>query len=173
MSTVGFIGLGGAAPMLTNLLRAPSQGRCVRPNRRSLRLAERSRTRLRSKDLIPNQLVSALLGLSRSRAKLHVTHSKDKNQRGEWVTMHLKNNSKVSIRLEYAVTSYGKIQLLGEEHAHSHRNAGAIVASTPAFGLTGFIVSWNTAVRTVMEENTPLVATVASDFDLPLPPSSR
>jgi len=77
----------------------------------------------------------------------------------------------VSIQLEYAVTPYGKIELRGEEHAKTHRNAGAIVASTAAFGLAGLIVSWNTATKTVLEENTPLVATVASDFDLPLPPS--
>ncbi len=78
----------------------------------------------------------------------------------------------VSIRLEYAVTPYGKIELLGEEHAKTHRNTGAIVASTAAFGLTGLIISWNATAKTVLEENTPLVATVASDFDLPLPPSS-
>jgi hypothetical protein len=79
----------------------------------------------------------------------------------------------LSIRLEYAVTPYGKVQLLGEEHGKAHRNTGAIVASTAAFGLTGFIVAWNTATKTVLEENTPLVATVASDFDLPLPPASQ
>jgi hypothetical protein len=79
----------------------------------------------------------------------------------------------LSIRLEYVVTPYGKVELLGEEHGKPHRNTGAIVASTVAFGLTGFIVSWNTATKTVLEENTPLVATVASDFDLPLPPGSR
>jgi len=31
----------------------------------------------------------------------------------------------------------------------------------------------DTTAKTVLEENTPLVAKVASDFDLPLPPSSR
>jgi hypothetical protein len=77
----------------------------------------------------------------------------------------------LSIRLEYAVTPYGRIQLLGEEHAKTHRNTGAILASTAAFGLTGFIISWSAATKTVLEENTPLVATVASDFDLPLPPA--
>jgi hypothetical protein len=79
----------------------------------------------------------------------------------------------LSIQLEYAVTPHGKIELRGEERAKTHRNAGAIVASTAVFGLAGFIVSWNTATKTVLEENTPLVATVASDFDLPLPPSSH
>jgi hypothetical protein len=79
----------------------------------------------------------------------------------------------VSIELEYAVTPYGKIELRGEEHAKTHRNTGAIVASTAAFGLAGLIVSWNTATKTVLEENTPLVATVASDFDLRLPPTSH
>jgi len=79
----------------------------------------------------------------------------------------------VSIELEYAVTPYGKIELRGEEHAKTHRNTGAIVASTAAFGLAGLIVSWNTATKTVLEENTPLVATVASDFDLHLPPTSH
>ena len=79
----------------------------------------------------------------------------------------------LSIRLEYAVTPYGKVQLLGEEHAKAHHNTGAIVASTAAFGLTGFIVAWNTATKTVLEENTLLVATVAADFDLPLPPASQ
>jgi len=81
--------------------------------------------------------------------------------------------TQLSIRLEYAVTPYGKIQLLGEEHAKTHRNTGAILASTAAFGLTGFIISWSAATKTVLEENTPLVATVASDFDLPLPPAPR
>lgn len=77
----------------------------------------------------------------------------------------------LGIRLEYAVTPYGKIELSGEEHAKTHRNAGAIVASTAAFGLAGFIVSWDATTKTVLEENTPLVAKVASDFDLPVPPS--
>jgi hypothetical protein len=79
----------------------------------------------------------------------------------------------LGIRLEYAVTPYGKIELSGEEHAKTHRNAGAIVASTAAFGVAGLIVSWDAAAKTVLEENTPLVAKVASDFDLPLPPSSH
>ena len=80
----------------------------------------------------------------------------------------------LSIRLEYAVTPYGKIQLLGEEHAKTHRNAGAIIASTAAFGLAGFVASWNYATKTdVLEENTTLVAKVGSDFDLPLPPNSH
>jgi hypothetical protein len=76
----------------------------------------------------------------------------------------------LSIRLEYALTPYGKIELLGEEHAKTHRNTGAIVASTAAFGVAGLIVSWDATAKTVLEENTPLVARVASDFDLPLPP---
>lgn len=79
----------------------------------------------------------------------------------------------LGIRLEYAVTPYGKIELSGEEHAKTHRNTGAIVASTAAFGLAGLIVSWDATAKTVLEENTPLVAKVASDFDLPLPPSSH
>lgn len=79
----------------------------------------------------------------------------------------------LAIRLEYAVTPYGKIQLAGEEHGKTHHNTGAIVASTAAFGLTGFLVSWNASAKNVLEENTPLVATVASDFDLPLPPPSH
>ena len=79
----------------------------------------------------------------------------------------------LGIRLEYAVTPYGKIELRGEEHAKTHRNAGAIVASTAAFGVAGLIVSWDATAKTVLEENTPLVATVASDFDLSLPPSSH
>ncbi len=79
----------------------------------------------------------------------------------------------LSIRLEYAVTPYGKVELLGEEHVKTHRNTGAIVASTAAFGLAGLIVSWDATAKTVLEENTPLVAKVASDFDLPLPPVSR
>lgn len=79
----------------------------------------------------------------------------------------------LGIRLEYAVTPYGKIELRGEEHAKTHRNTGAIVASTAAFGLAGLIVSWDATAKTVLEENTPLVAKVASDFDLPLPPSSH
>jgi hypothetical protein len=79
----------------------------------------------------------------------------------------------LSIRLEYAVTPYGKIELLGEEHAKTHRNAGAIVASTAAFGVAGLLISWDASAKTVLEENTPLVAKVASDIDLPLPPGSR
>ena len=79
----------------------------------------------------------------------------------------------LSIRLEYAVTPYGKIELLGEEHAKTHRNTGAIVASTAAFGVAGLLISWDVSAKTVLEENTPLVAKVASDFDLPLPPGSR
>jgi hypothetical protein len=79
----------------------------------------------------------------------------------------------LGIRLEYAVTPYGKIELRGEEHAKTHRNAGAIVASTAAFGVAGLIVSWDATAKTVLEENTPLVATVASDFDLSLPPGSH
>jgi hypothetical protein len=79
----------------------------------------------------------------------------------------------LSIRLEYAVTPYGKIELLGEEHAKTHRNAGAIVASTAAFGVAGLLISWDASAKTVLEENTPLVAKVASDFDLPLPPGSH
>lgn len=75
----------------------------------------------------------------------------------------------VSIRLEYAITSYGKVQLLGEEHGKTHRNTGAIVASTAAFGLTGFFISWNASAKNVLEENSALVATVASDFDVPIP----
>lgn len=78
----------------------------------------------------------------------------------------------VSIRLEYAVTRYGKLPLTGEEHGKTHRNTGAIVASTAAFGLTGFFISWNASAKNVLEENTPLVATVASDFDVPAPPST-
>jgi len=79
----------------------------------------------------------------------------------------------LSIRLEYAVTPYGKVELLGEETAKTHRNTGVIVASTAAFGLTGFLISWDATAKHVLEENTPLVAKVASDFDLPLPPGSR
>jgi hypothetical protein len=79
----------------------------------------------------------------------------------------------LGIRLEYAVTPYGKVELSGEEHAQTHHNAGAIVASTAAFGIAGLIVSWDATSKTVLEENTPLVAKVASDFDLPLPPSSH
>lgn len=80
---------------------------------------------------------------------------------------------KLSIRLEYAVTPYGKIQLLGEEHGKTHHNTGAIVASTAAFGLMGFLISWDASAKNVLEENTPLVATVATDFDVPLPPNAR
>ena len=79
----------------------------------------------------------------------------------------------LSIRLEYAVTPYGKVELLGEETAKTHRNTGAIIASTAALGLTGFLISWDATAKHVLEENTPLVAKVASDFDLPLPPGSR
>ncbi len=79
----------------------------------------------------------------------------------------------LSIRLEYAVTPYGKVELLGEEHVKTHRNTGAIVASTAAFGLAGLLISWDVTAKTVLPENTPLVAKVASDFDLPLPPNSR
>ena len=79
----------------------------------------------------------------------------------------------LSIRLEYVVTPYGKVELHGEEHVKTHRNTSAIVASTAAFGLAGLIISWDATAKTVLEENTLLVATVASDFDLPLPPSSR
>jgi hypothetical protein len=79
----------------------------------------------------------------------------------------------LGIRLEYAITPYGKIELSGEEHAKTHRNTGAIVASTAAFGLAGLIVSWDATAKTVLEENTPLVAKVASDFDLPLPSGSH
>jgi hypothetical protein len=77
----------------------------------------------------------------------------------------------VSIRLEYAVTPYGKVQMVGEEHGKTHRNTGAIVASTAAFGLTGFFISWNASAKNVLEENAPLVATVAADFDVPIPPA--
>jgi hypothetical protein len=75
----------------------------------------------------------------------------------------------VSIRLEYAVTPYGKVQLLGEEHGKTHHNAGAIVASTAAFGLTGFFISWDASAQNVLQENSPLVAKVAADFDVPIP----
>ena len=36
-----------------------------------------------------------LIGIFSGRAKLHVAHSKDDNQRGEWGTMNLKNHSKL------------------------------------------------------------------------------
>src|SRR5579864_5585730 len=78
----------------------------------------------------------------------------------------------VSIRLEYAVTPYGKVQLLGEEHGKTHHNTGAIVASTAAFELTGFFISWNASSQNVLEENSPLVARVAADFDVPVPPGA-
>ena len=79
----------------------------------------------------------------------------------------------LGIRLEYAVTPYGKVQLLGEEHGKAHHDKGTIIASTVALGLTGFLIAWNAATKTVLEENTPVVATVASDFDLHLPPPSH
>jgi len=82
-------------------------------------------------------------------------------------------SKQLSLQLEYAVTPYGKVKLLGEEHGKTHRNTAAIVASTAAFGLTGLIISMSVSAKTVLEENTPLVATVASDFDLPVPPSSQ
>jgi hypothetical protein len=79
----------------------------------------------------------------------------------------------LSIRLEYIVTPYGKIPLTGEQHAQTHHNTGAIVASTAAFGLTGLFISMAATTKTVLEENTPVVATVASDFGVPLPPGSH
>lgn len=79
----------------------------------------------------------------------------------------------VSIRLEYALTPYGKVQLVGEEHGKTHHNTGAIVASTVAFGLTGFFISWNASAKNVLEENTPLVATVAADFDVAIPAAAK
>lgn len=79
----------------------------------------------------------------------------------------------LSIRLEYAVTPYGKVQLLGEEHGKAQHDKGTIIASTAALGLTGFLIAWNAATKTVLEENTPLVATVASDFDLHLSTASH
>jgi hypothetical protein len=33
-----------------------------------------------------------LIGIFLGRAKLHVAHSKDENQRGEWGVMHFKNH---------------------------------------------------------------------------------
>lgn len=79
----------------------------------------------------------------------------------------------LGIRLEYAVTPYGKVQLLGEEHGKARHDKGTVIASTAALGLTGFLIAWNAATKTVLEENTPVVATVASDFDLHLPPPSH
>ena len=89
-----------------------------------------------------------------------------------WKERH-EAGKELSLQLEYVVTTYGKVKLQGEERGTSHRNKGAIVASTAAFGLTGLFVSMSVAKNTVLEENTPLVATVASDFDVVLPPGSQ
>lgn len=79
----------------------------------------------------------------------------------------------LSIQLEYAVTPYGKVKLLGEERGKAQHDKGTIIASTAALGLTGFLIAWNAATKTVLEENTPVVATVATDFDLHLAPTSH
>jgi hypothetical protein len=74
----------------------------------------------------------------------------------------------VALRLEYALTPRGKVPLSGEMTGSTKRNKGAIVGSTIAFGLAGFVASWNASPKRI-DEGTPIVATVAEDFEVRLP----
>ena len=79
----------------------------------------------------------------------------------------------VALRLEYAVTPRGKVSLSGEMKGSTKREKGAIVASTVAFGLTGFLIAWDAASKNRITEGTPIVATVAEDFEIRLPSAPK